>query len=172
MKKPYQPKRTVELSGPERRELRAIVKSGRHKAREIMRAGVLLKSDTGLSDHTIAEHVGTSKRTVERIRLRFTEGRLKLAICDAPRSGKPGVVTDTVEATIVATACSLPPEGFSRWTLKLLQKKMLKDRVVKHLSTVAIWRHLQSRGIKPWLEKNVVHPDRHPAVHHSDGTSA
>lgn len=152
----YQQKHIVKLSGPQQQELRSIVSSGSHKAREINRAQVLLKSHTGMKDGDIAAHIGITIRSVERIRLRYAKGKLRQAIFDAPRSGQPATFTDTAEAHLVAIACSSPPEGAATWTLELLRKRLLKDKVVKHISTVAIWHHLKERGIKPWREKNVV----------------
>lgn len=153
----YQQKHIVKLSAQEKRQLQTIVSSGRHKAREIQRAQVLLKSNQGIKDGDIAGHVGITVRSVERIRLRYSKGKLKTAVYDAPRSGQPPTITDDAEAQLVAIACSSPPQGAAVWTLELLKQKLLKDRVVKQISTVAIWHHLKERGIKPWREKNVVH---------------
>jgi len=157
----YQQKHIIRLSARQERELKAIVSSGSHKAREIKRAQVLLKSHQGMKDQDIALHVGTTVRSVERIRLRYAKGNLKQAVFDAPRSGQPPTVTDTAEARLVAIACSSPPDGAAVWTLELLRQRLLRDKVVKHISTVAIWHHLKERGIKPWREKNVVHSQSH-----------
>jgi hypothetical protein len=58
----------------------------------------------------------------------------------------------------VALACSDPPEGSDHWTLELLQQKMIEDGKLTKISTVALWKRLKDRGIKPGREKNVVHP--------------
>jgi len=130
----------------------------KNSARVIRRAQVLLKSEQGLSDKQIADELSLSTTsTVERIRYRFTEGGLERALYDAPRTGQPAKLTAKAEAYLIATACSNPPKGADHWTLELLQQKLIKDKKVKTISTVAIWKHLTNRGIKPWLEKNVVH---------------
>ena len=105
----YQQKHIVKLSAREKRQLQAIVSSGSHKAREIKRAQVLLKSSKGMRDADIAAHVDVTVRSIERIRLRYSEGKLKQALYDAPRSGQPPTITDTAEAKLVAIACSNPP---------------------------------------------------------------
>jgi len=145
------------LSNQERNQLEEVTRKGKHSAREIKRARVLLKSEKGLADKTIAEEMEIATSTVERIRYRFIEGGIERALYDAPRPGQPEKLDDKAEAHLIAIACSDPPEGNSRWTLELLKKRMIKDKKVKTISTVAIWQHLRSRGIKPWLEKNVVH---------------
>lgn len=124
--------------------------------RVINRARVLLQSAQKKSTVTVAEIVGISNRTVERVRSRFSEKGLDAALYDLPRTGQPKKLDDKAEAHLVALACSNPPKGRAYWTLKLLQKQMIKDGKVKEISTVALWNRLTERSIKPWREKNVV----------------
>lgn len=152
----YKQKHIVKLSDEQKISLEKITKKGSHNARVIKRAKILLKSAQGFKDKDIAILADTSKKTVERIRIRFTEEGIDRALYDAPRSGFPPKITDDAEAHLVAVACSAPPEGSSKWTLELLQQKMISDGKVESISTVALWKHLDNRGIKPWLEKNVV----------------
>ena len=157
----YQQKHRVILSKLQKNQLQDITHKGRHNAREIKRAQVLLKSADGKKDATIGADVGMSTRTVERIRARFTNGGMKRAIADAPRSGQPPALDDKGEAHLVAIACSDPPEGRDRWTIELLQQRMIQDGKVREISTVTVWNYLTKRGIKPWREKNVVYPEPH-----------
>lgn len=147
----------ITLSNQEKKRLEDITRKGRHSVRVIKRAGVLLKSDRGFTDKEIAQQTAITISTVERIRYRFFEGGIERALYDAPRSGQPGKLNAKTEAHLIAVACSDPPKGRKRWTLELLQKRMILDKKVKTISTVALWGHLRNRGIKPWLEKNVVH---------------
>ena len=158
-------KYTIKLSARERRHLKGIMRKGTHQAQVHKRAAVLLKSDEGMKDDDIAHHVGMSIRNISRIRKRCVTGGLDRALHDAPRSGAPATVTMAAEAHLVAIACTAPPVGATHWSLELLREKMLKDKVVEHISTVAIWHHLNDRGIKPWREKNVGDPDPHSRVH-------
>lgn len=155
--KKRQPKHTIALSNQEKNQLEKITRKGKHSARVIKRARVLLKSEDGLTDKEIADQMEVEVSTVERIRYRFAEDGITRVLYDAPRTGQPGKLDVKIEAHLIAVACSNPPEGRSRWTLEMLQKKLIKDKKVKTISTVAIWEHLTNRGIKPWLEKNVVH---------------
>jgi transposase len=166
-----QQKHIIKLSVQQKRQLQEIINKGKHKSRDIKRAQILLKSNQGIKDKDIAVLVGTSERTVERVRQRFTEegGGLKKAIYELPRSGQPLKLDDAKEAKLVAIACSNPPEGASVWTLELLQRQLIKDRVIKGIGTATIWRSLKGRGIKPWLEKNVVHSQADSGVHRPHG---
>lgn len=156
MNKKYQPKRTVTLSRREKKILKEITGKGKSNARVIKRAYILLKTDRGETDESIAGELTVSKRTVQRVRTSYEADGLESALYDAPRTGQPAKLNDKSEAHLIAIACSDPPKGRNRWTLELLQKRMIKDKKVKTISTVAIWSHLTNRGIKPWLEKNVV----------------
>ena len=128
-----------------------------------------MKSAAGMKDVDIAQDVGTTARTVERIRARYAEGGIGRALCDAPRSGQPTKLDEQAEAHLVALACSDPPEGSDHWTLELLQKKMIEDKKVKEISTVTLWKRLTSRGIKPWREKNLVHSESDAGIHQKNG---
>ena len=153
-----QQKHIVNLSARQKSQVEDIISKGRHKSRDIKRAQVLLKSSQGMKDEEIVIAVGLSSRTVERVRQRFTEkgGGLERAVYDLPRSGQPAKLDDVKETKLVAIACSDAPEGRDRWTLELLQKRLIGDKVVTTISLNAIHQHLTNRGIKPWREKNVV----------------
>lgn len=157
----YEQKHIVKLSSEERRQLKKVTSSGRENVRVVKRAQVLLGADKGHKDEDIVEHLDVSKRTVERIRKKYTEGGIDKAIYDAPRPGAVPILNDKNEAYLIAVACTEPPKGCNRWTLELLRQRMLKDKKVEHISTVAIWNHLNERDIKPWREKNVVRPRAH-----------
>lgn len=148
----------IELSPPERVTLASLLTKGKHRARVIMRARILLESDAGKTDGAIAAHEGTSTRTVQRIRERYHNGGLDRALYDAPRSGTPPVLDPKQEAHLVALACSDPPDGHRHWTIELLRDRLRADKIVHTISVGTIHARLTERGIKPWREKNVVHP--------------
>lgn len=154
----------VTLSKKEKESLKEITKKGIHHARVIKRAYALLRSAQGWRDRDVAESIEMSKRTIENIRLRFSEGGIERALHDAERSGQPKKLTEKSEAHLVALACSEAPEGYNHWTLELLQKQMIKDKQVKTITTVTLWNYLTKRAVKPWREKNVVHSESHSGV--------
>lgn len=155
----------VKLSARERRQIQGIMRHGTHQAQVATRASVLWKSHLGMKDEDIALHTGMSGRNISRIRKRYATLGAERALYDAPRPGQKPIITDKVEAILVAVACTTPPEGATHWTLELLREKMLKDKIIEHISTVAIWRHLNERGIQPWREKNVGDSHAHPRVY-------
>jgi transposase len=156
-------KHIIQLSEREEQQLQDIITCGTHNARVIARAHILLKSHKGYTDEVIVEHIGASRRTVQRTRKRYHEGGLERTLYDAPRPGAPTKLCARAEAYLVALACSNAPEGRDHWTLEMLQERLVQDSVVSSISTVAIWYHLKDRGIKPWQEKNVVHSrDKRP----------
>ena len=144
-------------------ELRTLIRKGTHKSREVSRAEILLLTHEGKTLTVIAERVRKSTRTVQRVRDRFYTEGLARAIHDAPRSGQPSKTSVEDDAHLVALACTEAPAGSTHWSLVLLQEKFKKDRK-KTICTTAIWNRLTTRGIKPWVEKNVVHTSNNPSL--------
>lgn len=134
----------VSLPDEERQELHQYVNSGVHSARSIKRANVLLKSDAGLSQPAIAREVGVSPTTVYNIRRRYCAEGLQAALHDKPRPGAPCKFSGHDMANLVTLACSDAPEGFERWTIR-----MLADRAVGVISANSI----SSTTVHEWLKK-------------------
>src|SRR5215217_2971445 len=103
----------VELSEAERTELQVMLSGGRHAARKLKRAQILLATDAGQSDEAIAASVAVSASTVRRTKRRFVEGNLERALSEEPRPGAARKLSGQEEALLVATACSSPPAGRS-----------------------------------------------------------
>src|SRR5258707_7501486 len=100
----------VELSQTERHELKALLSGGRHAARKLKRAQILLAADAGVSDEEIATSVGVGGSTIYRTKRRFVFGNLEAALREEPRPGASRKLSGKEEALLVATACSKPPE--------------------------------------------------------------
>jgi transposase len=127
-------KHEVHLTETERKKLIAIVSKGRNKAVVIQRAHILLKVDEGKSDAEISELLYVSEQTIRRVRLRFAEAGLPVALEDKPHASTGTELEEEQEARLIALACSEPPAGRARWTLELLVQKMLKDGIVTRVS--------------------------------------
>jgi MoxR-like ATPase len=149
-------KQEVMLSRKDTELLKVFVKKGIHSAREITRAKILLRSNRKETDVFIAAQEDCSRSMVKDVRIRYSTHGLDFALYDRPRSGQPPKLDAKTEAFLIATACSDAPEGNDHWTLELLREKMIKDKKVESISTVTLWNRLNSQGIKPWTEKNVV----------------
>jgi transposase len=140
----------VELNQAERAELTALVSSGKHAARKLKRAQILLAADAGTSDDDIAAGVRVSGSTVYRTKQRFVLGNLEAALCEEPRPGASRKLTCKEQALLVATACSKPPEGRARWTLELLAGEMVKLTEHDDVSRETVRRRLAENDLKPW----------------------
>src|SRR5580700_5896530 len=140
----------VELSQAERNELKTLLSGGRHAARKLKRAQILLAADAGASDEAIATSVGVGGSTVYRTKRRFVLGNLEAALSEEPRPGAGRKLSGKEEALLVATACSNPPAGRARWTLELLAGAMVKLTEHEDLSRETVRRRLAENHLKPW----------------------
>src|SRR6202171_4754369 len=104
----------VELSQTERDEVKGLLSAGKHAARKLKRAQILLAADAGASDDDIATSVGVGGSTVYRTKQRFVLGNLEAALREEPRPGASRKLSGKEEALLVATACSSPPAGRAR----------------------------------------------------------
>ena len=140
----------IELSQTERAELTAIVSGGKHAARKLKRAQILLAADAGASDDNIAASVAVGGSTVYRTKQRFVLGNLEAALGEQPRPGAGRKLSGKEEALLVATACSKPPQGRARWTLELLAGAMVSLTEHISLSRETVRRRLAENDLKPW----------------------
>jgi transposase len=140
----------VELNQLEREQLTALLSGGKHPARKLKRAQILLAADAGASDAQIATRVIVGGSTVYRTKRRFVEGNLELALAEAPRPGAVRKLNGKEEALLVATACSKPPAGCARWTLELLSDALVKLTEHDSLSRETVRRRLAENSLKPW----------------------
>jgi transposase len=140
----------VELSQAERVELEALLIGGKHAARKLKRAQILLAADGGCGDEEIARTIGVGGSTVYRTKRRFVLGNLEAALSEEPRPGAARKLSGKEEALLVATACSKAPAGRSRWTLELLAGEMVKLTEHADLSRETVRRRLAENDLKPW----------------------
>ena len=140
----------VELNEAERAELTVLLNGGKHAARKIKRAQILLAADAGVGDDAIAASVAVGGSTVYRTKKRFVQGNLELALSEQARPGASRKLSGKQTALLVATACSNPPEGRKRWTLDLLAGTMVKLTEHEGLSRETVRRRLAEDDLKPW----------------------
>ena len=129
----------VFLNGKKRSSLKKLVSTGTEKARKITRARILLLADESPSgpsktDKEIMEVLEVSARTVASTRQRFVEEGLDGALNEKPRPGRPPRFTGRDEAMLTAIACSDPPEGYGRWSVRLLSDNLVELGVVDSIS--------------------------------------
>lgn len=129
----------VSLTVEERQSLEEIVNTGKRAAATITHARILLKADTEQApgswrDQDIKAALDISIRTIERVRQRFVEEGLEAALKPRPGRGRKRKIDGEAEAHLVALRCSAPPEGRSRWTLRLLADRMVALEYLDELS--------------------------------------
>ena len=149
--------RTIQLTTRQRHKLEALLKERDVVPRKRVRARVLLLSDLGWSRGDITTACGASTATIGRTRRRFRDEGLDAALQEAPRTGAPAKISASDEQRIAALACTVPPDGRSRWTVRLLTEEVIKQRLVKSIARERVRLILRGHGLKPWREKNVVH---------------
>ncbi len=139
----------VRLSRDERAGLEKMIRTGRDAAYRLLKARILLKADVsqeggGWSDARIAEARETSLSTVLRTRRRLVEEGLEAALARKTQPRPPARIFDgEAEAKLIALACSEPPEGHARWSLRLLEKRVVELGIVETASDSTIWRVLK-----------------------------
>lgn len=134
-------------------ELDGLIRHGNAPARTQTRARILLLTDRSQgqkrTDEEVAKAVLCSKGTVGNVRRRYREGGLETALYDRPRPGAEPKVTGDIEAKLAMLACSEPPTGQCRWTLRLLADKMVELSYVDEISHVTVGEHLKKTNSSP-----------------------
>ena len=144
----------VHLTDEQRQELERLAATGKRAAAMITRARILLKADTnadGWPDDRIAEALDTSAGTVARIRKKFVLQGLTAAVQRQRPTGRQYRKLDGAqEARLATLACSPPPQGLVRWTMKLLADKLVELEVVERIDPATVCHTLKkttsSRG--------------------------
>jgi len=143
----------IELTSEERTELEKLIRTGNAPARTHTRARILLLSDRSQgqkrTDQEVADAVLCSKSTVINVRQRFLSGGLQAALYDKGWPGAPPKFTGDVEAKVTMLACSDPPAGAARWTLRLLADKMVELGYVDSISHVTVGELLKKTKSNP-----------------------
>jgi transposase len=143
----------VVLTEDERSELKRTISIGKGAARKLAHARILLACDEGgvsgrLSDTEVAASVHVSRPTVERVRKAFVEEGLERALnAKRPQQTRPPKFDGESEARLIAVACSEPPPGRARWTLKLLADELVELNVFDAVSTEAVRRVLKKTNL-------------------------
>jgi hypothetical protein len=146
----------VHLTPKDRLHLDSLIKKGICSARVQNRARILLLADRGTSGdgkertrQQIRDATLTCLPTVCRICRRYAAEGLQAALSEKPRPGKAPKLSGAAEAHLVATACSKPPDGQVRWTLKLLRQKLVAEGHVQDISEVALHKRLKKMRSSP-----------------------
>ena len=150
--------RPITLSVAERQMLTGLVRTGSHPAQEVRRARILLALDENDPDRdgpvptqaVVAERVGVCTDMILKVSRAYADrgGDVPATITRKKRETPPvaPIVTGEVEARLVKLACSTPPEGYARWSLRLLEKHVALVDDIPNLDHSTIGRVLKKRN--------------------------
>ena len=143
-------KYVVRLSAEERAQLDELIRKGKRSAQLLTKARILLKADVsdageGWSDSRIAAALDTSIATVERTRRQLVEEGFEAVLARKynSNSARPRIFDGVAEAKLIALTLSPAPEGFARWSLRLLEEKVVELNIVVKTSDNTIGRTLK-----------------------------
>src|SRR5215475_14340881 len=146
----------VRLSAEERERLEKLIRKGKSPAQRLLKARILLKADVseageGWSDSRIIKALETSVSMVYRVRKQLVEEGLEVVLSRKQRAAPavPPIFDGEKEAKLIALACSKPPKGRVRWTLRLLENKVVELKIVDRASDSTIGRVLKKTLSSP-----------------------
>ena len=126
-------KEHVKLSDADQTYLENLLKKGSLPAQKYKRALALLELDRGRTFTEVAKIVGVTKQTASTWATKYKEAGLEF-LSDKPRPGRPTLIDGLQRAKITALACSDPPQGYDRWSLRLLADKAVEIELVESIS--------------------------------------
>ena len=139
-----------------RKKLRELVRGGVQQVRVVLRALALLQLAKGVPAPRIAATLPITAQAIRKIGHRYQEGGLKRALYDQQRPGAVELLNEAGKQRIIAMVCAAPPDGYARWTVRLIAEEAVKRKLVPRVGRETIRILLQHHDLKPWREKNVV----------------
>ena len=147
----------VRLTSKERKKVLLLIREGKESGRVMKRALVLRLMDQGLVSPRAAETLGMTAKSARNIVQKYNNGGLDEALYDLPRPGQPRKMDQKEASQIVAMVCASPPDGYARWSVRLIAEAVIKKKIVGQTNRESIRLFLKNHELKPWLKKNVVH---------------
>jgi hypothetical protein len=149
-------KYVVELSAGERKHLREVISKGKSSAKAILKARIVLKADQGAggegwTDERICEALETNITMVARTRAKLVTEGLAAVLARKKRARPPvePIFDGEAQAQLIALACSKPPPGYARWTIRLLADKVVEMNIVDHAHFNTVGRALKKTISSP-----------------------
>lgn len=146
----------VQLARKDRQKVAQMLRKGQESARVLRRASILRQLNDGQRVAQVAANVGVAGKTVRAIAGRYEEEGLESALYEKPRPGKQRALNSGQSQRIIVMVCGLPPEGMSRWSVRLIAEEAVKRKLAPQVGRETIRILLQSHELKPWREKKLV----------------
>jgi putative transposase len=145
----------IQVSAKDQKELRKLVSGGVQHVRVVLRALALLQLAKGVTAPRIASAIPLTAQAVRNVARRYQCGGLDRALYEKQRPGAAELLDDSQKQRLIAMACSNPPQGRARWTVRLVAQEAVKRKLVPRVGRETIRMLLLSHDLKPWREKNV-----------------
>ena len=149
---------TIQLTTEEREQLNRLVRGGKHAARIVTRARILIKIDEGWTVPQIAAALDVSEGTVYAVKRRYAAEGLDGVLHDRVQANRFRKLDDKAEAHLIALACSDAPEGHDHWTLQLLADRMVELGLVESLSYETVRLKLKKTSSGPGASSSGASP--------------
>lgn len=143
------PALSFNLPAEEVTQLQQMLSKGKHSVRSLKRAQVLLTLQDGKAPSVVAQLVGVSPAMIYNIRNRYLAEGLTVALSEKPRPGQPSKFDKAAQAHSTAIVCSQAPDGWTRWTLRLLADRLVELRLVESISHQAVGEQLKKTPLNP-----------------------
>jgi putative transposase len=150
------PALSIDITKRDQQELRKLVKGGVQQVRVVLRALALLQLAEKASAPQIAKVIPLTPQAIRRLGHRYQQAGLDGALYEKPRPGAAEVLDVNQKQRIIAMVCSDPPEGYARWTVRLVAEEAVKRKLVPHVGRETIRILLLHHDLRSWREKNVV----------------
>ena len=150
------PPLNIDVAKKDQQKLRTLLKSGVQQVRVVLRALALLQLAEDASAPQISKVIPLTPQAIRRLGHRYQQAGLDGALYEKQRPGAAEVLDTNQKQRIIAMVCSGPPEGQSRWTVRLVAEEAVKRKLVPKVGRETIRILLLHHDLKPWREKNVV----------------
>ena len=162
----------VKVTAADRKQLRQLLRAGIQQVRVVLRALALEQLAGGLTAPAVAKMVHLTPQAVRQIAHRYQRHGLPGALYERQGRGAKQRLDEPQKQRIIAMVCSQPPEGYARWTVRLVAEQAVKRKLVPQVGRETARILLLSHDLKPWREKNVVRGGTESGVPPKDGRRA
>ncbi len=162
----------VRLPKRHRDKLDGLLRGGIQQVRVVVRALTLSQLHQGKPASQVAANVRLTPKAVREIGRRYLDAGLDQALYDRPRPGAQPLLDHSERQRIIAMICADPPQGYARWTVRLIAEEAVKRKLVPQVGRETIRILLQDHDLQPWREKNVVYRRTRRRIHRAHGRRA
>ena len=166
------PALSIQVKQKDQNKLTELLSGGIQQVRVVLRALALRQLAQGISAPRIATLVPLTAQAIRNLSRRYQQGGLDAALYEKQRPGAAQILDGSQKQRVIAMVCSSPPEGCSRWTVRLVAQEAVKRGLVPRMGRETTRILLLDHDLKPWREKTVVRGRTRRNLHREDGGRA